>query len=342
MIEKTINGNTYKLPNDLNPFKLALYVHLINWKWREITKDPGINIHKGEPIEYDAILPESVKKNYPIIYPDILQMLKDHNTKFPFRMHTFFNHVASSQAANINLFLPILKSNKADEIFRNIKKDFDRVARNELDNGFRIEYWDEPSGNLNDKTEVSGTDSDIAIAYYNKDDELCLWLIEHKLAEAEFTECGGFKSNGRNPLLHDCTMCFSDILKKKDFCYYHKVRKFKYWDFTESNKSFFVNHSQFPECPFKGGMNQLWRNQVLGLSIESDHRLPYKHVYFSVVRHPDNIHLTKTINNYKSLVDYNDKFSEHTSMEFIDAAQSLNDSTLKKWINWYKELYINI
>lgn len=338
MIERTVHGIKYKLPNDLNPFKLDLYAHLINWKWKNITKEPGINIHKGIPIEYDAILPHSVRENYPIIYEDILEMLKAHNSKFPFRMHTFFNHVASSQAANINLFLPILKSVKADEIFRKVKKDFDRVARNELDNGFRIEYWDEPFGNLNDKTKVSGTDTDIAIAYYNKEDNLCLWLIEHKLTEAEFTECGGFKSKGRKPQ-HDCTKCFSDILNDKNFCYYHDVRKFNYWNITGSNKSFFVNHNQYSQCPFQGGMNQLWRNQLLGLSIESDPRQRFEKVYFSVVRHPDNIHLAKTINNYKSLVDGNDKFSEHTSKEFVNAAESLNDTTLNKWIIWYKELY---
>jgi hypothetical protein len=58
------------------------------------------------------------------------------------------------------------------------------------------------------------TDSNIAIAYYNKDNELCLWLIEHKITEKEFTECCGNKSDGRDKLKHQCEKSFLEILKK--------------------------------------------------------------------------------------------------------------------------------
>jgi hypothetical protein len=61
------------------------------------------------------------------------------------------------------------------------------LATNELYKGFRIEFWD---GNSTDEKDLlgdhcpnSGTDSDIAIAFYNKEDELCLWLVEHKLTD---------------------------------------------------------------------------------------------------------------------------------------------------------------
>jgi hypothetical protein len=52
---------------------------------------------------------------------------------------------------------------------------------------------------LNDHTNVSGTDADIAIAYYDNLGNLNLWMIEHKLTEVEFTTCGGFKSRGAPP-----------------------------------------------------------------------------------------------------------------------------------------------
>ncbi|MCX6170005.1 MAG: hypothetical protein NTX65_11725 [Ignavibacteriales bacterium] len=341
MFKQIISGITYKLPNHLNDFQLGMYVHLINWKWKYITPSPGVNKHKGKLIEYDAILPASVTSSYPIIYPSVLSKFLSHYLKYPFRVHEFFNHMASSQAANVNLFLPILTHSKANEILKMIKSDFDRLAINELDNGFRIEFWDEGFGNLNDKTKVSGTDSDIAIAYYNNENQLCLWLIEHKLTEAEFTECGGYTSEGRkDKVKHNCNKSFLEIIINKNYCYYHDKCRYKYWEITEKHLPFFSNQNAYSSCPFRGGMNQLWRNQILGLSIEDDSNQPaYKHVYFSVVKHPDNHSLDKAITDYKTLVDHNPKFSDYTSVDFINAAATQKDSTLDCWINWYKELY---
>lgn len=337
MIEKILNGVLYKLPNQQSIFQQEMYVHLINLKWETITKEPGINIHKGKPIEYDPILPERYKDKYVLIYEDVQEMLKAHNKKFPFRQHTFFNHVVSSQAANINLFLPILKSSNASKIFRAIKPDFNRIATEYLHNGFRIEFWDDPDDCLNDKTKMSGTDADIAIAYYNDQDELCLWLIEHKLTEQEFTECGAAKSKGRKSH-HDCSKSFKEILENKNLCYYHDVRKFKYWDITEANKSFFVNNIDFNGCPFRGGLNQLWRNQILGLGIEKAGE--YKHTFFSVVKHLDNKALDQSINEYKKLINSNEKFSVFNSSEFVNAASKYSDPELNKWIEWYQKTYI--
>lgn len=329
-----IDGHQYKLPNSLNRFQLSLYIHLINWKWLNITKDVGTN---GK-LEYDAILPDSYADKFPMLYPQIINEFQQHHIKFPFRIHIYFNHMASSQAANINLFLPILVHPNASTILCTINPDIKELARNELNNSYRIEFWDEPYGNLNDKTNMSGTDSDIAIAYYNQDDDLCLWLIEHKLSEAEFTQCGGYKSKGRK-VYYDCTKTFSEIIHNKKFCYYHDIKKFEYWNITETSQSFFINHEKYTECPFRKGMNQLWRNQLLGLSIENDDRQPYKKVHFSVVRHLDNTYLDNSIKQYKDLIGDNPKFSVFTSADILNAASQLNDRKLNKWIEWYKQLY---
>jgi hypothetical protein len=201
------DGKQYRLPNELNSFQEELYIHLINWKWEYITEDVGYSRHKDEHIPYDAILPESVIADIPILYPDIRDELLQHNNKYPFRIHKYFNHMASSQAANINLFLPLLLHPNADQVLGKLKSDFKNLAVDKLYRGFRIEFWDDPYNNLKDKNDVSGTDTDIAIAYYNQQNELCLWLIEHKLSEREFTPCGGYKSKGRKSL-HDCDKSF--------------------------------------------------------------------------------------------------------------------------------------
>lgn len=345
MITKKINDFNYKLPTKLSDFQKEMYIHLINWKWKNITKEPGSYKRKDKKgnvltYEYDAILPESVREKYPIIYPEIVLPLKQHKSKFDFKLHEHFNHMASSQAANVNLFLPILLSQKANEVLKELKTDFDRIATEQLDNGFRIEFWDGNSnterGLLGDHSAIAGTDSDIAIAYYNKENELCLWLIEHKLTETEFTECGGSKSKGRKST-HDCTKSFSEILNSKDLCYYHSGSKYQYWNITEANQSFFVNHSKHNDCPFKGGMNQLWRNQMLGFALEKEGK--FKEVYFSVVKHPNNKALDNSINHYKDLINDNIKFSVFDSKDVINAARTIGDPALNIWIDWYKGMY---
>ena len=330
----SINGEEYRLPNSLSDFKLEMYVHLINWKWENITREPGID----RKVVYDAVLPKEYSDVFPFLYPDIVAAFKRHLEKFPFRVHKFFNHMASSQAANVNLFLPVLYHPKASEIFREIKPDFARLAVDQLDHGYRIEYWDEPHGNLHDKNRATGTDSDIGIAYYNHQGEFCLWLIEHKLTEEEFTRCGGARSKRKRPS-HDCTRSFSEILANKNLCFYHHMSKYEYWNITEDHQDFFANHAQYDHCPFNGGLNQLWRNQLLGLSIEADVRQPYQHVTFSVVKHPRNTHLDVSLEAYQNLIGSNPNFTVFTSQDVINAASRFADESLAAWIDWYQELY---
>jgi len=347
MKEKIINGKTYKLPGSLTPFQEEMYVHLINWKWKKNITEPGIYNRKDkngivQTYQYDAILPKSVHNDFHLVYPEILEDLINHRKKYYFKFHQHFNHMASSQAANINLFLPLLLHPQVNDIFTLLKPDFKSLATGELYKGFRIEFWDgksnEERGLLKDHSAQSGTDSDIAIAYYNHNDELCLWLIEHKLTEKEFTECGGFKSKHRDKAKHMCDKSFSEILSNKNLCFHHSFKGREYWNLTDENRSFFVNHSQFNSCPFKGGMNQLWRNQLLGFALEKAGR--FKEVYFSVVKHPKNKLLDKSIEQYKDLIDHHNKFSVFDSKSVIDIVARLQDSDLNAWLRWYKELYM--
>lgn len=344
---QTINGHDYRLPNELNAFQLRMYTHLIDWKWKHVTRDPGCYKYKGQQIQYDAILPvtSAAEKKMPHIYPPIKQNLVAHRERNPFRFHPHFRHMSSSQAANINLFLPILHNSSANDIFRELRTDFAALANDKLDRGYCLEFWGGnfgldvfEKGLLGDKSARAGTDADIAIAYRNHQDELCLWLIEHKLTENEFTACGGYKSKGRtDKLLHDCTQGFSQILTNKKTCYYHDKCGYKYWDITDRHSDFFAN-PKHAKCPFRGGMNQLWRNQLLALAIE-DQGTDYKHVHFSVVRHPENTALDASLNAYKELIGNNQKFSDFTSTDVLAAAEACYDPAIASWAQWYREVY---
>ncbi|HRZ13076.1 MAG TPA: hypothetical protein P5567_11555 [Kiritimatiellia bacterium] len=347
---QNINGHHYRLPNELSDFKLKMYVHLINWKWAQGIKAPGHNEHKGELLPYDAILPDDyvAEKRMPHIYQSSVKHLLAHHERNPFRYHPHFYHMSSSQAANINLFLPILHHDNASAILAGIQgapKDFMTLDKCSLDNGYCLEFWGgnfgedkKNKGPLGDKSARSGTDADIAIAYHNKLGELCLWLIEHKLTEEEFSTCGGFKSDRRQSC-HDCTRNFTQIINNKDTCYQHAVRLFKYWDITATNDAFFANAPTEAGCPFQGGMNQLWRNQLLGLAIENEGK-EFKHAHFSVVHHPANTALKGSLDGFKALIANNPKFSVFTSSDVLRAAEKLQDDALNAWATWYRNLYM--
>lgn len=330
-----IGGIDYKLPNKLNKFQLELYKNLIDWKWTNITKEPGI--FAGE--EYDAILPQLYKDKFYPIYQPIVNIFMQHNKKFPFRQHLFIGHMASSQAACANLFVPLLQyPPEASRVLSKIKSDLKSIATDYFDNGYRIEFWDDPDDMLNDHNKISGTDSDIAIAYYDYENNLNLWLIEHKLTENEFTKCGGYKSKGKNTC-HNCG-AIEQVLNNFDLCYYNSVKKYNYWKVTSESKEVFStsNLLKYKGCPFKGGMNQLWRNQLLGSAIERSNstKWPFKKVFFSVVYHHRNVYLEKTLKEYETLIDKNNRFSYFTSDKIIN---EVSDSRLAAWVEWYRKLY---
>jgi hypothetical protein len=335
------DGKEYRLPGKLNPFQEEMYIHLIDRKWQMEIYKPGYFKYKGNLILYDAILPKKLRNKFTLIYPGIKERFKEHLRKHFFKIHKFFNHMASSQAANANLFLPILISPKVNSIFNALKPDFARIATKELDQGFRIEYWDDKHYCLNDHSKAAGTDSDIAIAYYNKNDELCLWLIEHKLTEREFTTCGGSKSDKRTKR-HNCNKTIDEILADKDACYYHSAKGFKYWDIMSRHRQFFKNDSAYMGCPFRRGENQLWRNILMALALEDQGA--YDHVYFSVVKHPDNIYLDRTIERFRNLIDDNPMFSVFTSKKVLKAVEEAQnkgdrDIALDEWKAWYEDFY---
>ena len=316
----------YKIPTSLTDFQLSMYVHLIEWKWKYITTEPG----KHGCREYDAILPkEFLKKGYPLYLPIVKEMEKHH-----FKKHKHFGHMASSQAACINLFTPILiQKDVAERILPKINENFKFLATEYLEDGFQFEYWDK-SNLLNDHNDAAGTDSDIAISYFDTNNELCLWLIEHKLTEDEFTTCGGYRSkrNSKKELCKDG----SSILTDSTNCYYTYRCGYKYWEIT--NKSKLYNLSEHVDrCPFIGGENQLWRNQLMGNAIQN--KGIFKKVHFSVVHHPDNRDLKNTIENYKHMLKDQSLFSAFNSRDIIEAAKLIDDEKTKKWVEWYSELY---
>ncbi len=337
-MEKTINGVKYYLPSKLTSEQEAIYVHIINWKRKYVTRERGL--YRGH--EYDAVFTKETIIP-PMMYKTIVPLLEEmQRGDFAYKPHKFACHAVSSQTACINLFMPLLLSEDADRILPMIPgcpSDFSKMARDKLFHGFCFEYWGQDikqgAGLLNDHSKRAGTDADVAIAYYNKEDKLCLWLIEHKLSEKEFTDCGAYKSEA-NTCKENCTLCtLVDIANNPKKCYYHIIG-YKYWDILKKNLNKFQGSIEIIGCPFKGGLNQLWRNQMLAFALQETGT--YNTVTFSVCHHAKNTMLDKSINRYKALTCGDRMFSSFTNYDVLNAVSTQNHD-LYKWMRWYKDVY---
>lgn len=94
-------GVTYYLPSKLTSEQEAIYVHIINWKRKYVTKKRGL--YKGH--EYDVIFPQETTI-HPMIYKPIVPLLEEmQRGNFVYKPHKFACHAVSSQTACINLFM---------------------------------------------------------------------------------------------------------------------------------------------------------------------------------------------------------------------------------------------
>ena len=101
----------------------------------------------------------------------------------------------------------------------------------------------------------------------------------------------------------------------------------------DAQSLFFNGSYKGTGCPFRGGMNQLWRNQMLALELEK--RAVFADVFFSVVTHPENTFLDKTMNEYCELTKNTHKFFDFKSDALVNAAVKY----LPAWTSWYKKVY---
>lgn len=340
-MEKVVNGYIYYIPSNLTPEQEAIYCHIIDWKRKNITAERGI--YRGH--EYDAILADNTSVPAMIYTPLIRQLEEMQKGEFAYKPHKFAHHAVSSQTACINLFMPLLLSDEANDILQKIPgcpSDFKEIARKELFKGFCFEYWGQDikqgKGVLNDHSSQAGTDADVAIAYNNMNGELCLWLIEHKLSEKEFTECGAYKSKTEeaNEVKENCKKCnLATIAANPQKCYYH-IKGYKYWEYLRHNIKKYQGETGIKGCPFRRGLNQLWRNQMLAFALKETKT--YQNVTFSVCHHANNTMLKHSIDQYKALIDNDRMFSSFTNYDILNAINT-DAPKLRMWKQWYEEVY---
>lgn len=335
----TVGRDRFRLPDSLNEFQLRLYIHLIKWKWDHLTRKPGF--FRGLP--YDAIIASEYADQQPTLHSSVRDLFNQHQERHPFKTHGFFDHVASSQAACANLFLPLLRNPAiADHVLSRLLPDYRCLATEYFDGGYRLEFWDEPRNCLNDHNASTGTDADIAIFYYDVHRSLNVWLVEHKLTEIGFSKCGGKVSRGRTHL-HKCTS-LGAILKDHAKCYYHSAKRYNYWPITiRHTKEFSLSQLEASSpCPFHDGRNQNWRNLLLALELERLGFLgmPVARAHFSVVHHPGNDAIQREVSSFLPLLTDTTRVTALPSSRILDLAMKVNDRDVKLWARWYREHYL--
>lgn len=329
-------------------FDKILIKHLEGFKLSYLKEVILLGSYKGR--EYSHILHKNdISYNFlPSIREEALKYLEYKGIK----KHIYFDHLNSSQAACFNLFIPLqLDIALAKKVFKSILPDFVRLTGD-----IEFEYYHKEKDYLGEGRNKEGvvnvgTDSDVAIFYENTKGEKCLCLLEHKLSEQEFTNCNAYKS--KNNLKKELCNNFENIWSNPDNCYYQSGKKYKYWELTHDKKSIF-NHSILEThsgvCPFKGSMQQLWRNMLLARAIQNDPTNPIHKAYFGVVYHQENDKLFRTKKNFESenvadefkhILSEKDKFFLITIQQIL-AEIKKNSPQTPVWIEEYEEKYINL
>ena len=127
--------------------------------------------------------------------------------------------------------------------------------------------------------------------------------------------------------------CYPDSLKAKQSSFSFKNMADV---ILKNNLDIFKGPIDFEGCPFKDGLNQLWRNQMLALALQKTGI--YSMVTFSVCHHAKNTMLDKSINKYKALICGNRIFSSFTNYDVLNNA-NIDNPLLQEWLHWYKKIY---
>ncbi|MBS4027617.1 MAG: hypothetical protein KGZ58_03175 [Ignavibacteriales bacterium] len=183
-------------------------------------------------------------------------------------------NTAASQPFCFNLIIFLQQhSELADKLFSNLLDKQVKVIHlepeftpNECNSVIRFERTTDES--IGDQGNKRGTDSDIAVFYTYDNDKKGVLLIEFKFIEAEFSVCSSYADKKQIKATCDSANYFLDMItnKKTDeaknfLCGYNR-----YFNWQLTAKSKVIDGEKVKSmltCPFRFGLNQLWRNMML-------------------------------------------------------------------------------
>jgi len=169
-----------------------------------------------------------------------------------------FNNMLASQAMGFNIFGPLASEPSGLDIARDALRafipDLQRVA------SITMEYT--PARDVfRDQSGRGGVDCDVLVEFEGARDERGVLVIETKLVEPGFSECGHRTSKKKAA----GTACPEDVVVGSGFagCRYASKNKFAYWERTKESRSLHLAIVERVGCPFGGPLWQLWVNHTL-------------------------------------------------------------------------------
>ena len=234
--------------------------------------------------EWRAGLDGSRERRWPVwtdgIHPDYRQLAVEVVREDEVRLHTFADHLRSSQAFALNLFLPFRKGSRSS---------LSDLVSETIGSKFAVEHvlfeWVPPGALLGEIAGDRPAGDEPATAV-----DVALWgslaggcgaavLLEVKLSEPDFTNCHGRTSRGNRRT--DVCKSAAKFFRDPGACYLRrplrKPRDRRYWEiFEQSNGSV---RDAFPgadldgQCPFAFSMQQPMRNLAIARGLEQCSRL---------------------------------------------------------------------
>jgi len=260
-----------------NPWQNKVYKHMATFLETKGVVSYGLSLNENR---YKHLLTE-VQSEYNFITKEIhsatLNRFKDHKAG---DLNRILTNTAASQPYCFNLIIYLQKHpTLANELFTILLNK--QVTVIHLEPEFTPNTCDNIEGfkrgideSIGDQSDNKGTDSDIAVFYTYGSNKTGLILIEFKFIEAEFSTCSSYRKKSQIRPFCDSSAYFEELVKQKKMdllknflCGYNKYFN---WQLTKESKVLnFKKINSSTVCPFRFGLNQLWRNLMLAGKVAS-------------------------------------------------------------------------
>lgn len=199
-------------------------------------------------------------------------------------------NMAASQPCCFNLFAPLWRDRQlTDALFSKLLNKPVHVEHLEIE--FTPNTWAGVPGfelhgdeSIGDQSDIGGTDADVAVFYTTNAGKRGVVLIEFKYIEAEFSVCSSYKKKAAIRTGCDAADWYAERIAPnmaakpvKPDCGYLKYNN---WQLLEDSSALDAQAVKaLPGCPFKGSLNQLWRNMLLAERVAEARKLDEFHFW---------------------------------------------------------------
>lgn len=257
-----------------NPWQRKAYIYLSEYLAAKGVREFGKSVNGNRYTH--LLLEEDGKLNFVSkqLYDLTLARFDTHKAG---DLNRILTNTASSQAYCFNLFL-YLNENKelANGLFSELLGKAVVVEHIELEftpnhmltNPFSDSLTSEQDESIGDQSTYGGTDADVAVFYLYEGNKKGILLIEFKFIEAEFSVCSSFKNKQEVRAYCSCPDYYRELVanqrtdsRQQPLCGYTRYQN---WPLTTQSAMLDIECvKQSAVCPFRFGLNQLWRNMLL-------------------------------------------------------------------------------